>query len=258
MLVAQTAKRTAYGALAALGAATAGYAAIAGAAWLRYGHAPPPGDDEDDALLDLFMPDYDVVERHHIDVNAPAEATFGASMRMSLDDSPIIRAIFKGRELILGAEPDTRFRSKSLVETTKALGWVVLAEVPGHEIVMGAVTKPWEPNVVFRGVPPEQFAAFAEPGYVKIVWTLRADAVGPNASIARTETRAVATDGEARRKFRWYWARFSPGIAVIREVAQRLVKQEAERQARAAAAVDQRGSGRTMVTIVPPDGGASI
>ena len=258
MLVAQTAKRTGYGALAALGAATAGYAAIAGAAWLRYGHAPSPGNDDDDALLDLFMPDYDVVERHHIDVNAPAEATFGASMRMSLDDSPIIRAIFKGRELILGAEPDTRFRSKSLVETTKALGWVVLAEVPGHEIVMGAVTKPWEPNVVFRGVPPEQFAAFAEPGYVKIVWTLRADAVGPNASIARTETRAVATDGEARRKFRWYWARFSPGIAVIREVAQRLVKQEAERQARAAAAVDQRGSGRTMVTIVPPDGGASI
>ena len=258
MLVAQTAKRTAYGALAALGAATAGYAAIAGAAWLRYGHAAAPGNDGGDALLDLFMPDYDVVERHHIDVNAPAEATFGASMRMSLDDSPIIRAIFKGRELILGAEPDTRFRSKSLVETTKALGWVVLAEVPGHEIVMGAVTKPWEPNVVFRGVPPEQFAAFAEPGYVKIVWTLRADAVGPNASIARTETRAVATDGEARRKFRWYWARFSPGIAVIREVAQRLVKQEAERQARAAAAVDQRGSGRTMVTIVPPDGGASI
>ncbi len=258
MLDTHTAKRRAYGALAALGAATVGYAAIAGAAWLRYGHAPPPGNGEGDALLDLFMPDYDVVERHHIAVDAPAEATFGASMRMSLDDSPIVRAIFKGRELILGAEPDTRFRSKSLVETTQALGWVVLAEVPGHELVMGAVTKPWEPNVVFRGVPSDEFAAFAEPGYVKIVWTLRADAVGPNASIARTETRAVATDGEVRRRFRWYWARFSPGIAVIREMAQRLVKQEAERQARAAAAVDQRGNGRSMETVVPPVGGASI
>jgi hypothetical protein len=227
MLDTQAAKRVAYGALAAFGAATAGYAAIAGAAWLRFGHARPPENGDGDALLDLFMPDYDVVERHHISVDAPAEATFAASMCVSFDDSPIIRAIFKGRELILGAEPDMRFQSKSVVEVTKALGWVVLAEVPGHELVMGAVTKPWEPNVVFRGVPSEQFAAFAEPGYVKIVWTLRADAVGPNASIAQTETRAVATDGEARRKFRWYWARFSPGIAVIREMAQRLVKQEA-------------------------------
>ena len=88
--------------------------------------------------------------------------------------------------------------------------------------------------------------------------TLRADPTGPHDSVFRTGTRVVITDAAARSKFRWYWARFSPGIAVIREMAQRLVKQEAERQARAAAAVDQRGSGRTMVTIVPPDGGASI
>lgn len=230
MLDTQTAKRRAYGALAALGAATAGYAAIAGAAWLRYGHAPPPGNGEGDALLDLFMPDYDVVERHHIAVDAPAEATFGASMRMSLDDSPIIRAIFKGRELILGAEPDTRFRSKSLVETTQALGWVVLAEVPGHELVMGAVTKPWEPNVVFRGVPSEQFAAFAEPGYVKIVWTLRADPAGDSACVFRTETRAMATDIDARATFRRYWAMVSPGVALIRRAMLVSLKQEAERR----------------------------
>jgi hypothetical protein len=105
---------------------------------------------------------------------------------------------------------------------------VVLAEVPGREIVMGAVTRPWEPNVVFRGIPSEQFAAFKEPNYVKIVWTLRADAVGAHVSIARSETRAVATDDSARRKFRWYWARFSPGIIVIREIAQRLIKKDAE------------------------------
>ena len=114
---------------------------------------------------------------------------------------------------------------------TKALGWGVLAEEPGHEIVMGAVTRPWNGNVVFRGLPPDEFAAFNEPDYVKIVWTLRADAVSDTTSIARTETRAIATDAESRRKFRWYWARFSPGIVLIRELSLRLVKREAERRA---------------------------
>ncbi len=120
---------------------------------------------------------------------------------------------------------------RGLVAVTKELGWGVLAEVPGHEIVMGAVTQPWNANVVFRGLPPDEFAAFNEPGYVKIVWTLRADAVSDTTSIARTETRAIATDAEARRKFRWYWARFSPGIVLIREISLRLVKKEAERRA---------------------------
>jgi hypothetical protein len=219
------AARTAVTLLAMSGAA---YAAYVVTAWLRYGNPSAARDDEADALLDLFIPRYDVVERHRIDVAAPSEMTFDALMGLNLNDSRVIRAIFKGRERLLGAEPD-RTQPQSLVEMTKSLGWVVLAEVPGHEIVMGAVTRPWEANVVFRGIPSEHFAAFDEPDYVKIVWTLRADAAGSNRSIALTETRAIATDTSARRKFRWYWARFSPGIILIRSIAQRLVKREAER-----------------------------
>lgn len=214
-----------------LGAAAASYAGFVGATWLRYGHPVEPAADEIDPLLDVFMPKYDVAERHHQGVAAPAAVTFGALMDMDLDQSLLVRAIFRGRQLLLGADADTRATGRSLIDVTKELGWVVLADMPGHEIVMGAVTRPWEPNVVFRGIPPEQFAAFNEPQYVKIVWTLRADALSPYSSIARSETRAVATDAEARRKFRWYWARFSAGIALIREVSMRLVKKEAERRA---------------------------
>lgn len=125
-------------------------------------------------------------------------------MAMDLEDSRVIRAIFKGRELLLGAEGDTKPHARALVAATKELGWGVLADVPGHEIVMGAVTKPRKANVVFRSLPPDQFAEFNEPDYVKIVWTLRADAVSHGTSVARTETRVVAADAEARRKFRWY------------------------------------------------------
>ena len=219
------------GAAAALvGAAAISYAAVVGTSWLRYGHDGEPTVDEKDPLLDVFMPKYDVSERHHVGIAAPADVTFGALMDMNLDDSLVVRAIFKGREMLLGAEPDAKPKAYSLVAMTKGLGWVVLAEMPGHEIVMGAVTRPWEANVVFRGMPAEQFAAFNEPDYVKIVWTLRADAISPYSSIARSETRAVATDAAARRKFRWYWSRFSAGIALIREMSMRMVKKEAERR----------------------------
>jgi hypothetical protein len=226
--------RQAASAVAALaGVAVASYAAYAGSAWLRYGRPASAGPDDADVFLDRFIPEYEVVERHQVRVAAPAHVTFGALMDMDLEDSGVIRAIFKGRELLLGADADPKAHARGLVAQTKELGWRVLAEAPGREIVMGAVTQPWEANVVFRGLPPEEFAAFNEPGYVKIAWTLRADAAGEHASIARTETRAVATDAVARRKFRWYWARFSPGIVVIRAMSLPIVQKEAERRARA-------------------------
>ena len=81
---------------------------------------------------------------------------------------------------------------------------------------MGAVTRPWYANVVFQPVPPDEFVRFHEPDFVKIIWNLRADPAGPVDSIFRTETRVLTTDAAARAKFRWYWARFSPGITLIR------------------------------------------
>ena len=104
------------------------------------------------------------------------EITLTAAYEQNLFGSPVIRAIFKARELALGSTPDERARPQALLPQMLALGWGILAEVPGQEIVMGAVTKPWDPNPRFRALDPEHFAAFDEPDYVKIVWSLRADA----------------------------------------------------------------------------------
>jgi hypothetical protein len=112
----------------------------------------------------------------------------------------------------------------------KAIGWGVLDENPGREIVLGAVTKPWESDVVFRTIPPDQFASFQEPGFAKIAWTLRADPVSDQHSIARTETRVATTDPASRARFRRYWSFLSPGILVIRRAMLRMIKREAERR----------------------------
>ena len=213
------------------GLAAGTYATYVAIAWLRYGRPEAARrPDERDDLLDRFMPGYEVVERHHIRVAAPAALTFAAAREMNLLDSALVRAIVKGRELILGAAPDERPRPSGLLAQMESLGWRVLAEAPGSEVVVGAVTQPWEPDVTFRGLPPDEFAAFSEPGYVKIAWTLRADAINGAESIFRTETRAVATDPAARRRFRRYWSFFSPGIILIRFAMLGPLKREAERR----------------------------
>jgi hypothetical protein len=222
--------------LTGIGAGTAAYATYAGVTWCRYGNRKQRDEEAPDRLLDTFMGNYEVVERHKVDVRAPAEVALAAAAEMELGSCAVVRGIFKGRELILRSKPDNAIRPRGLLAETKSLGWNELAEVPGREIVMGAVTKPWEPNPVFRALPPGEFAAFHEPGYVKIVWTLRADPAENGRSVFRTETRATTTDPDARRKFRRYWSLFSPGIIVIRSVMLAAVKADAERRWRAMAA----------------------
>lgn len=231
MSAAHRIRRAARWAVGGLGLAAGVYAAYVGTAWYRYGHIASPNPDETDTLLDRFMPEYEVAERHQVRVMAPPEVTLSAAMETDLQQSGVIRGIFKVREMVLGAQPNAVTRPKGLLAEMKSLGWRVLAETPGREIVVGAVTQPWLASVVFRGLPPDEFREFREPGYVKIVWTLRADPVGPAESIFRTETRVATTDPTARSQFRWYWARFSPGIVLIRRVLLRNLKQEAEHRA---------------------------
>jgi hypothetical protein len=217
---------------AGIGLVTGGYAAYAALAWRAFGHPRrPAGPEEADALLDRFMPVYDVAERHHVRVAAPPEGAYAAATALDLERSRIVRAIFRTREAVMGARPDREARPRELLPLMRSLGWGVLAEVPDREIVMGAVTRPWEADVVFRALPPREFAAFREPGWVKIAWTLRADPTESGASTARTETRAVATDPQSRARFRRYWSLASPGIVLIRRLAMGLLKKEAERAA---------------------------
>lgn len=216
------------------GVAAGAYATYAGITWFRYGRPSRSSPDGQDALLDRFMPSYDVAERHHIRVSAPAEIALAAAGEADLLQSPFSRAIFRAREVMLGSEPDRAARPRGLLAWTQSIGWRVLAEVPGREVVVGAVTQPWKANVTFRGLSPDEFSAFNEPGYVKIAWTLRADPITQTESVFRTETRVIATDASARAKFRRYWSFLSPGIIAIRWLMLQPVKAEAERRARGA------------------------
>jgi hypothetical protein len=206
--------------------AGASYATYVARTWFTYGRVVSASND---ALLDRFMGDFEVGDVHAVDVAAPPDITLAAARAMRMDRSMIVRAIFRGRELLMRAKESAHI-PRGIVDETTALGWGILAE-EAHEIVLGAVTKPWEPNPRFVALPPEEFAAFDEPGFVKIVWTLRAEPLADGRSRLSSETRAVATDAASRAKFRIYWALLSPGIHLIRRAMLPYAKAEAERRA---------------------------
>jgi hypothetical protein len=114
--------------------------------------------------------------------------------------------------VILESPSQAAEHPRGWVAFTRSLDWKALAEVPGREIVIGSATQPWQAEIVFRPLTPDQFRAFHEPEYVKIAWTLRVDGRNGDQCVFRTETRVMTTDGVARAKFRRYWAFFSPGI----------------------------------------------
>ena len=213
------------------------YAAYVASTWYRYGRSSAPGSSRvrrDGSLIERFMPACEIAERHEIRVDAPVEYTFAAARDMDVNRSRVVRAIFALRTLPSRWRRETPARSSlSLLAETLALGWRILAEVPDRQIVVGTVTQPWRAEVQFRGVDPDAFADFAEPGYAKIIWTLEVEPLGPTTSRFRTETRVSTTDPRSRRLFRRYWAVLSPGILLIRRESLKLVKADAERRFRA-------------------------
>ncbi|MHA6793983.1 hypothetical protein ACVGVM_10815 [Pseudonocardia bannensis] len=243
--------RRAAGIAGACALTVGGYAT---ARWARYGHIRPQRHPAD-PLLDRFLPDPDVDEYHRVRVRAPAAVTYTAAREMDLTASPLIELIFRLRALPLALHrPHERHvrshlvagsaaqqepggggtgagRYRGLVDEALALGWGVLTEAPGREIVVGCYTQPWHRQVRFHALAPEDFATFSEPGYVKIAWTVGAEPIGPGESMFVTRTRVAATDPVARRRFRRYWVPMSAGIVLIRYLSLPLVKREAERRA---------------------------
>ena len=205
------------------------YTGYVGLTWLRYGHPDVPAADDADPLLDRFMPAYDMTERHHIDIAAPADATFAAACEQDLVALPLARAIFKARAVLLGSERDATIRPHGLVALTKSICWASSRKFRG-----GSRRRCRNTALACRRCIQDAATAriieFDEPGYVKIAWTLRADTRGTTTSVFRTETRALATDATARFKFRRYSAFLSPGIILIRRASLKPLRTEAERR----------------------------
>ena len=108
------------------------------------------------------------------------------------------------------------------------VGFVILGEEPGTEIVLGVTGRFWRAKGDLRRIGPEDFPSFAEPGYAKAAWNFRVIPIDTVRSTVSTETRVVTTDLNSKRAFRRYWLLVGPFSSLIRRRALALVKKSAE------------------------------
>lgn len=179
--------------------------------------------------LDRFIPQFDVRERFETTVRAPAAFVLQTAIGFDMQSLVVVRGVFRLRERLLSATPPGVRRPQGILAETASLGWGLLEERPGHIVACGAVCQPWLADVRFKALAPDSFARYQEAGQVKIAWTLEVLELGPEATRLAQETRAIATDPEARQKFMryWRWARF--GIIGIRLLMLPAIRREAEK-----------------------------
>lgn len=181
-------------------------------------------------LIDRFLPAGEVSARYDVEVRAPAERVWKAARALDLAGSPVVRALFALRSLpgILSRKRASRRGLGLDINGLLRTGFVILAEAPGDEIVLGLVGRFWTPSGGIVRVDPADFAAFDRTGYAVAAWnfTVRGPAAGP-VRLA-TETRVRITDASSRRRFRAYWTVVGPFSGLIRHEMLRTVRRAAE------------------------------
>ncbi len=180
--------------------------------------------------LDRFMPAYQFHEVHSIRVLAPRDRVYRAIKAVPADEIRFFRTLTwvrrlgrPGREGILNAP-----ERLPLLEVATRTGFLLLAEEPDREIVLGtAVAAPrgWRPK---KNPAPEDFRTVRDPGFALAAMNFLIEDAGPGACTVTTETRVYATDAATQRRFAPYWRTIYPGSALIRRMWLRAAKRRAE------------------------------
>ncbi len=115
-----------------------------------------------------------------------------------------------------------------ILDVATRRGFLLLAEEPGRELVVGAlVVAPagWRP----AGKPtPERFRALDAPGFATATMNFLLEDTGDGSCLLTTETRVHATDTSAQRRFAAYWRVIYPGSSLIRRMWLQAIRLRAE------------------------------
>lgn len=173
-------------------------------------------------LIDRYMPSYDVREGHELAVGATPEEIDPLIRDLDMSGSAVIRFLFALRGL-----PQDSVRLEGL----KRVGFKVLEQEPGDELVLGLIGRFWKWRERPRRFEPAEFTRFAEAGCAKTVWNFKLVPTTPRRTLIRTETRVLCTDAESRSAFLRYWRLIRPFSGLIRREGLRGIRGKAEAMA---------------------------
>lgn len=172
-------------------------------------------------MLEQLIPAPRKVEVNTQDLAALPMAVWEHVRHGDLGDAPFARALFALRtlpsRLSRGSIGPLRLGIDNLLSTPDQPGFQLLGEQPGHELTVGAIGKVWRLDIPFLHVESAiAYAHFAEPGWIKVAWAIRLEALGDAATRLFFELRIDATDEMAWAKFSRYWLIIGPGSHFIR------------------------------------------
>jgi hypothetical protein len=177
--------------------------------------------------LDDFVPAWQFGEVHAIRIHASPRRVYGALRAVTAEEIRFFRTLtwirephppwVKAPESILA--PPAR---QPILDVALRSGFLLLAEEPPREIVVGAVVRG------ARVADAQEFARLDRPDYAKAGMNFVATDEGDGWTRLRTETRVYATDSAARWRFGVYWCAIYPGSALIRLMWLQAVRARAE------------------------------
>jgi hypothetical protein len=83
-------------------------------------------------------------------------------------------------------------------------GFMIIHELPGKEVVVGAVGKFWHVDIPFKEVLPEEFRNFNEPGWGKLAWSISVEPYLSGSTVC-FELRTTATDHDSWERLNVYY-----------------------------------------------------
>lgn len=176
--------------------------------------------------MDSLMPVFHVSELHSTRVDAPTEVVYDEFRRVNLKGS-VLSWVFTFPRRFANLFRRRKKPVKHLNLATFEKGGFFLLSDDGHqEILVGMIESMGggaKPGVLDAG----QFKGFREPGFAKILWSIRVKEVD-GASLLQTETRVHCTDPRTRRIFRVYWFFIQPFSGLTRRDMLRAFRARAE------------------------------
>ncbi|MFZ2084346.1 MAG: hypothetical protein WAU92_07615 [Candidatus Sulfotelmatobacter sp.] len=181
--------------------------------------------------LDEFVPVYQFREYHSTRVQAPAERVYRGVKLVTADDIFLFRTLAwirrfgrSGPNSILNPP-----RDKPILDVATEASFLLLADRPNREIVVGTVViapRGWKLD---ERPTPEEFNVLQHPGFALAAMNFFIHDAGPGTCALSTETRVYATDAKARWRFGAYWWLIYPGSALIRRMWLRAIGRRARR-----------------------------
>lgn len=171
-------------------------------------------------MLDPLIPTPRLLELDHVDLAATPDRVWQLVRHGNLARSPLIHALFELRALpgrLAGRHEPSSLRVDALRSSPEHPGFQVLLEEAPFFFAVGAIGKVWHGDIPFvhvTGAP--DYAAFAEPDFVKVAWSIRLIPLDEQHTRLELEVRVDATDDGAWTKFERYFRLIGPGSRFIR------------------------------------------